>query len=154
MFLKKHIPILNSQLDSFIRNSYYGGATDIYNKYAKDVYYYDINSLYPFVMNKWMPLYPLAHHTAPFDLKNFFGFVLAKVTAPEGIENPILIFKHNGKAVHPKGTWVGVYFSEELRAAINHGYKVELIEGYHFFCLKKVNCLMVISIIFIKLKKK
>lgn len=131
-FMKKSIPALNNQMDSFIRNSYYGGSTDIYKQYAKDLYYYDVNSLYPFVMQKYMPLNPIAHYKAPFDLKNFFGFALAKVTAPEGIENPILIFRHEGKTIHPKGTWVGVYFSEELRAALKFGYKIELLEGIHF----------------------
>ena len=87
--------------------------TDIYKQYAKDLYYYDVNSLYPFVMNKYMPIKPVAHYKAPFYLKNFFGFIKAKFTAPKGIKNPVLIFRHDGKTIHPTGTWVGVYFSEE-----------------------------------------
>ena len=33
-------------MDSIIRPSYFGGATDIYHCYAEEVNYYDVNSLY------------------------------------------------------------------------------------------------------------
>lgn len=55
-FLNVKIPILNHKLDEFVRDSYYGGATDYYIKYAKKVYYYDVNSLYPYAMLKDLPL--------------------------------------------------------------------------------------------------
>lgn len=54
-FLKVNIPILKGMQDSFIRKSYYGGHTDIYEAYLKNGYYYDINSLYPFAMLKDIP---------------------------------------------------------------------------------------------------
>jgi len=37
-------------MDSFIRKGYYGGGTDVYEGYAQLVYYYDVNSLYPYAM--------------------------------------------------------------------------------------------------------
>jgi len=58
-YLDFNIPVLNNHLDKFIRYSYYGGATDYYKGYGKDLYYYDVNSLYPFVMLKNMPYKPL-----------------------------------------------------------------------------------------------
>jgi len=56
-FLKKHncIPILNKEQDSFIRNSYFGGAVHVFKHYARKVYHYDVNSLYPFAMLNPMP---------------------------------------------------------------------------------------------------
>jgi hypothetical protein len=54
-FLKKPIPTLNGLMDSFVRQGYFGGATDVYNKIGKNLYYYDVNSLYPFVIHNKMP---------------------------------------------------------------------------------------------------
>lgn len=41
------IPILNRELDNKIRPSYFGGSSDYYNFYGKNIKYYDVNSLYP-----------------------------------------------------------------------------------------------------------
>ncbi|GER42509.1 DNA polymerase [Striga asiatica] len=39
--------------DSFIRRAYYGGHTDVYKPYGENLYYYDVNSLYPYVMKEF-----------------------------------------------------------------------------------------------------
>ena len=54
-FLKVNIPILKRIDDAFIRDGYLGGATDYYKMKAENIYYYDVNSLYPFAMMKPMP---------------------------------------------------------------------------------------------------
>jgi len=54
-YLKKPIPKLPKFLDNIIRQSNKGGMVDVYKCYSKDLYYYDINSLYPYVMLKPMP---------------------------------------------------------------------------------------------------
>jgi hypothetical protein len=54
-FLKINIPILKRIDDTFIRNSYFGGATDYYQLKTTNLYYYDVNSLYPFALMKPMP---------------------------------------------------------------------------------------------------
>ena len=54
-FQEDPIFILPSNIDNFIRNSYYGGGTDVYKAYAEKVYYYDVNSLYPYAMLNPMP---------------------------------------------------------------------------------------------------
>lgn len=46
-----HIP--NQNEDQFIRKGYYGGHTDVYKPFGTDLYYYDVNSLYPFVMKEY-----------------------------------------------------------------------------------------------------
>ena len=41
----------------FIKDSYYGGAVDVYKPYGKNVYRYDVNSLYPYIMKNYpMPV--------------------------------------------------------------------------------------------------
>ena len=128
------IPILKHKMDVFIRVSFYGGSTDYYLKYVKKVYFYDVNSLYPFAMLKEMPLNPIRYvsNINNITLDNFFGFALAKITTPPNIKIPLLIYRHVGKVIHPTGTWVGVYFSEELKAVQKYGYKIELIKGIEF----------------------
>jgi hypothetical protein len=46
-----HIPTQNE--DTFIRRAYFGGHVDVYRPFGKNLYYYDVNSLYPFVMQHY-----------------------------------------------------------------------------------------------------
>jgi hypothetical protein len=66
------------------------------------------------------------------NLEDFFGFCLAEVTTPKIIKIPLLPYKFNGKTIFPTGSWIGVYFSEELKTVSKHGYKINLIKGYEF----------------------
>jgi hypothetical protein len=149
-FLKSSIPLLSNDQDNFIRQSYLGGATDYYiaksdyylnkakyylAKFIGDkVYWYDVNSLYPYAMLETVPYKIKNTHTdlSKVKAKNFKGFVLAQVTCPENIKHPIVAYKHEGKTIYPKGTWKGVYFSEYLAKAETFGYKIELISGIEF----------------------
>jgi hypothetical protein len=109
--LNINIPILKNNVDSFIRKSYFGGATDYYKALGKDLHYYDVNSLYPYAMLKPMPLNLIKTHKnmcSRFgtykDFNNLFGFVKCKVTSPLNISKPILPFKHQGKTIFPLGS--------------------------------------------------
>lgn len=134
LFLKTDIPILKGTEDSFIRKGYFGGATDYYKAYAENLQYDDVNSLYPYAMLKPMPHKLIKFHKTMnnINLNDFFGFCLAEVETPKNILKPLLPYKHKGKTIFPTGTWIGVYFSEELKAVLSHGYKINLIKGYEF----------------------
>jgi hypothetical protein len=41
------IPIIKGIIYKFIKNSYTGGAVDVYKAYGKNIKCYDVNSLYP-----------------------------------------------------------------------------------------------------------
>ena len=120
----------------FIRQGYYGGHTDVYKPYGKDLFYYDVNSLYPYAMTKPMPGgKPVWHGNLECsDLENLFGFVTAKVTCPDHLKVPLLPYKDPklGTLLFPTGTFTGVYFTEELKLAKKVGYKVQLRHGYLF----------------------
>ena len=48
-YYSKNIPLITQKsMYSDIKQAYYGGITEVYKPYGKDLYYYDINSLYPF----------------------------------------------------------------------------------------------------------
>ena len=63
-------------------------------------------------------------------LKDIFGFAEAKITVPDNINIPLCPFKVDNETIHPIGSWIGIYFTEELKAVENSGYKVELIKVY------------------------
>ena len=128
-YLTKDIPILSGLHDSFIRKSYYGGATDIYKCYAENVHYYDVNSLYPLAMCRPMPLnliasYGTEERCKSININNFFGFLHVELECPSHVSRPMLPYKLNGRTIFPKGIFSGVYFSEELKAVLPLGYKI------------------------------
>jgi hypothetical protein len=134
-FQPKPIFILPSNIDSFIRNGYYGGGTDVYKGYATKVYKYDVNSLYPHAMLKPMPYNLISNgiiNISYRSLDTFFGFVLAKIECPVDMLRPVLPYHKDGKTIYPVGNWEGVYFSEELKAVEKLGYKITLIKGLEF----------------------
>lgn len=129
-----HIP--NKNEDSFIRRAYYGGHTDAYKPYGENLYYYDVNSLYPFVMKEFpMPGgVPVWHRNLEgMDLDSMFGFIEAYVECPKTINKPFLPYRNKENTlIFPTGVFVGVYFSEELKYARDIGYTVIPISGYLF----------------------
>jgi hypothetical protein len=132
----KAIYIPNRNQDSFIRRGYYGGHTDTYIPYGKDLYYYDVNSLYPFVMNEFpMPGgKPVWHRDlTKMRLDDMFGFIEAFIICPSGMKRPFLPYrKDDGTLIFPTGKFADVYFTEELKYAVSLGYLVYPISGYLF----------------------
>ncbi|KAL5821138.1 hypothetical protein ACOSQ3_023020 [Xanthoceras sorbifolium] len=129
-----HIP--NKNEDSFIRRGYYGGHTDVYIPYGRNLYYYDVNSLYPFVMKEF-PIpggVPVWHgNLEGLDLDSILGFIEAYVVCPKTIKRPFLPYRDkNNTLIFPTGEFVGVYCSEELKYARSLGYTVLPISGYLF----------------------
>ena len=129
-----HIPSRNE--DTFIRRGYYGGHADTYKPYGENLYYYDVNSLYPYIM-KSCPMpggTPVWHaNLEGQELSNLYGFIEAYVVCPSTIKRPFLPYRdHNNTLLFPTGKFVGVYFSEELIYARDLGYKIFPIRGYLF----------------------
>jgi hypothetical protein len=115
---------------------YYGGHVDTYIPYGEDLYYYDVNSLYPYAMKN----YPMPCGRAFWvrdlveeDLDSLFGFIEAYVICPCNMERPFLPYKNaDGTVLFPTGKFVGVYFSEELKFARSLGYRIIPLRGYIF----------------------
>lgn len=134
-----HIP--NRNEDTFIRRGYYGGHSDSYIPYGENLYSYDVNSLYPFIMKT----YPMPggepvwqDHLEGQDLDNLHGFIEAYIVCPPNLKRPFLPYRDakSKTLIFPTGAFVGVYYSEELKYARNIGYQVTPLSGYMFQKMK------------------
>ena len=78
-------------------------------------------------MNNLMPVAvkDVVKVTSDFSITDFYGFLEVDVTCPENIKIPLLPMKHQGKTIFPRGKWRWSYFSEELKAVMEHGYIIE-----------------------------
>ena len=146
-YLDKNIklPVLINDTFKDIFKSYFGGAVDMYipsNENGKQLYWYDVNSLYPSEMkNNKYPVSLLGHfkgdisnkieYSSLFTNEENVGFYKVKITAPS-IKHPIIPTRLNGRTIFPEGNWTGWYYSEELKNAVRFGYKYEILEGYIF----------------------
>jgi DNA polymerase type B, organellar and viral len=128
--------------DEDIREAYTGGAVDVYiphnHNMAKDtfnkLYYYDVNSLYPYVMST-LPM-PVGK-PRPFngDIRqidpNAYGFFYCDITSPEYLEHPILqrrVKTSQGyRTIAGLGSWTGWITSVEFNRAIERGYVLVIV---------------------------
>jgi hypothetical protein len=141
---------LVGKVDSDIRESYTGGAVDVYIPHngqngdffslIKDIlYYYDINSLYPFVMaSSKLPVgKPIAFEgDIRSVISDAYGFFYCKITSPDNLNIPPLQrrikTKDGVRTIAGLGSWTGWIYSEEMDNAIRLGYKFEILRGYQF----------------------
>jgi len=128
----------HGHMDLFIRKSYRGGVVDVYKPKIENGYYYDVNSLYPYIMsNSHMPVgigkFGNAKFDDNFDINNFFGFIHVKVKAPNSLYIPFLTTNDSKYGlISPLGEWKDIYFSEEIKYALTLGYNFEYFEYYQF----------------------
>jgi hypothetical protein len=121
-----------------VYNSYYGGRVECfhYGKISGRLRYYDINSLYPHVMKKYLypdPMSP-ANKRRTADIDN--GVVYCRVRVPLSMYLPPLPVRHAGKLMFPVGTFDGVWCVDELNNAVNWGVKI--IKVYRAYEWKNV----------------
>jgi DNA polymerase type B, organellar and viral len=87
------IPKIGGKMLYDIRKSYTGGATEMYIPYGKNLYHYDINSLYPTAMKQFK--YPMGNYISFSNMNNLtwldlehilgkdlFGFIECKIECP------------------------------------------------------------------------
>ena len=136
--VKSLIDSLNEKYDIFVRQSYFGGHVDSYIPYfdntkfgvttaatsgPKQLYHYDVVSLYPYIMQQFKLPYKITQFVEGnllLNNKDLFdsasGFYKVRVTTPKGLANPILPYKNsNGIVLYGEGSWQGTYYSEEIK---------------------------------------
>ena len=131
----------NTNIYKAIKSAYFGGFSELYTPVAKDAILYDIRSMYPsFMLKNPMPINDVVWSDNP-ELEFYNGFCLAKVKTLEWKETgclPKRVAIQKGDEglgeylIAPNGKWTGWYSTIELKNAAKNGYKIEIVEGYHF----------------------
>ena len=146
--IENTIPKITGDVYNFIRSGYTGGHSDMYKPKAnnKEVYCYDVNSLYPSVMQVYDMPVGIPQY---FEFNNFisieeflkfekqpFGFFEVELSTPDKMNRPLFQTKvrtKNGlRTIAPIGTWTDIIFSEEMFNCMKYGYKFKVIRGYLF----------------------
>ena len=136
------IPVVAEHNYEIVKQAFFGGHCDMYiptNPVGTNIYCYDVNSLYPFVMQQFeFPTKFIGKFEGDVRVKDpqlwndTLGFYHVKVYCPKSIIHPILPVKVNGITIFPTGEWTGLYFSEEIKNAEKFGYKFDILGGIAF----------------------
>jgi len=138
--IKEQYTLKDDKIKEFIHKGYYGGRTEVFKKgIMKDMYYYDINSLYPAMMLKQLPNPNSVFkpdNLSEGNIIKYMGVSEVLVESPDNIDYPILPYrsKETKKLIFPKGTFRGVYNHNELNYALTNGYKI--LKIYYQVCYK------------------
>lgn len=150
--IQKYLTELNknyslSNLDEFFRDSYYGGRTETHLKTGADLNYYDINSLYPYVMAENYfpnPLTLFEYKDSIYKaLREYEGCAEIEIFVPDDIKIPVLPVRtknidgvNDGKIIYPKGQFWGKYCFPEIRLALEMG--CHIINTGKIVCGKRI----------------
>jgi len=140
VFEEKKLAIFNYKETEFMRKSFFGGRTNATKlKYTfkgnEEGKYADITSLYPSV--NYYDDYPLGHpekilEDFDYTLESYFGFVDCDVICPKDLYFPVLANKGK-KLMFDLKDKRGVWATNELKKALEMGYKIKKIyEVYNF----------------------
>jgi len=128
VLVKEEKVLKDPKITDFIFSGYYGGRTEVFKRGEfKNVFYYDINSLYPSVMANFN--YPI-----PQSVEKVKNPEIDNINTYEGVSDvyvhcrkditPFLPHKTKDKLIFPHGTFRGVYNHNELRKALEIGYYI------------------------------
>ncbi|RYE15199.1 MAG: hypothetical protein EOP34_04145 [Rickettsiales bacterium] len=106
-YYNKNIPTINkASMYKDIKEAYYGGITEVYKPYGKDLYYYDVNSLYPYVAHQPMPgleCKKISFFEPIYDTSNLFGFFYCRIKTPEDLYLGLLPVRNATGLTFPLG---------------------------------------------------
>jgi hypothetical protein len=129
LLLKEEHVLNDPKIKDFIFEAYYGGRTEVYKRgMHKNLYYYDINSLYPSVM---VNPYPKPNSVRKISvprldyIRQYEGVSNVIIESP-GLDKPFLPVRED-KLIFPNGIFKGTYNHNELRKALELGYKIHKI---------------------------
>ena len=123
--------------EDFLRAAYNGGRTEVFKNKLEDGFYYDVNSLYPYVMKNFKmpvgdPIFFNDHdrieeRLVKDDLNEMDSifFIEADVYVPDDLNIPVLPSVYRGKLSFLTGYITGIWTDKELKKALEVGCEVE-----------------------------
>ena len=115
--------------EEFIRKTYYGGRCEIFKMYGENLRYYDINSLYPFVMLQPMPSGRVVK-TGRIH-KDKIGFYKVRLKIPPCYIPPVAKIMDT-KLIFPCGEFEAYITSADVPSIKRVGGEIEVLDGLIF----------------------
>ena len=121
-----------------IRKAYKGGRCEVYIREGQNLFKYDVNSMYPFVMRNFKyPAGSMYKFTNEKEIDMYInkfewlGVVKANIKAPYQ-HIPYLVKKDEklNKLIVPVGIWSDYITTFEYKEALKRGYEIDIIEAY------------------------
>lgn len=138
---KIEIEITKANKYKYIKKSYYGGLCNVHKTYLNgEGFLYDVNSLYPYVMKTCeMPIgkgeFIIKNLENKKDINEYFGFIHCMIYVPKHLKIPPLMLRYEGTIMQAIGYLKGIWFSEEIKYAIQLGCRI--IKVYSILNYKK-----------------
>lgn len=128
-YLDRKLRGLNEVQEDFIRKTYFGGRVEIFKTYGENLFYYDVNSLYPAMMLNDMPVGRDLRVTRYYPDK--IGFYNIKATIKD-LHIPPIPTLINGKLFFPTGEGEFYVSSADIKLLISLGIDFEVKDGIIF----------------------
>lgn len=112
IFLKKYLkdyklPVIKQNMYKYIKQSYFGGITEVYKPYGEALYYYDVNSLYPYASLNSMPGYNCTYiERSDSNIDTLFGFYYCEIETTDNYLG-LLPIHRDFELIMPNGKWYG-----------------------------------------------
>ena len=123
----------NDKFDNYFRKHYYkGGRVEVYKGRGKNLYYYDFNSLYPFVMLDDMPVgSPIKTRTYRNNKIGYYKIELLQDT--NFVISPLVYTDESGNYyVNGKKGSIFYVMSTDIEILKMYDYKFRIKDGYYF----------------------
>jgi hypothetical protein len=136
-----YYPDYEQNPEECFRHSYFGGRTEVYQKYGQNLKHYDVNSLYPYCYaRKPIPVGKVTHSGTHFPLSddNIGGVIKINATVPNDTHIPVLPVRYSDenitgeRVIFPTGNIQGWYMAKEVRYAKRVGAleDIEILDSY------------------------
>jgi hypothetical protein len=133
-FQKCRLTCLNKENESFIRSCYFGGRVEIFKRYGRGLFYYDVNSLYPYVMLGEMPT-GQARKVKTYH-PDRIGFYRIRLNM--NCEIPFIPVVVDKKLLFPNGTFEAFVSSADIEELIGQKQTFQVCEGITFTGREKI----------------
>jgi len=133
--LKPDLKIIKGEVERELREAYFGGNVGVFINLITNGYHYDLNYQYSKAMLNDMPVgNPIL--SLETDLDKIFGFVYGEITCPDVniLQVPFIQYRDHYKnlVTCPRGKFKRLIFSQEIKYALNYGYKRNIEYCYKF----------------------